>query len=131
MGDSRLNATRHWLEKANHDLLAAKVLLSEMPILTDAICFHCQQAAEKTLKAYLVFQNCHVPKLHDLSSLVSECGRIDQSFHGLNDILADMTEYAVDSRYATAVGNISLQEAKEAFANAEKCMEFVRAKVSL
>jgi HEPN domain-containing protein len=131
MGDSRLNATRLWLEKASHDLLSAKVLLHEMPILTDSICFHCQQAAEKALKAYLIFQNCHVPKIHDLSSLVNECGKIDKSFHSLNDILADMTEYAVDSRYATAVGEIPLPEAQGAFSNAEKCMAFVKEKIVL
>lgn len=129
MADAKRAATRRWLEKAEHDLLAAKVLLHEMPALTDAICFHCQQAAEKSLKAYLVFHDRHVPKIHDLSSLVSECGRIDGSFHTLNDALADLTEYAVDSRYATAAGEIPLLEAQEAFASAEKCMAFVKGKI--
>lgn len=83
------------------------------------------------MKAYLIFQNCHVPKIHDLSSLVSECGKIDKSFDALNDILADMTEYAVDSRYATDVGEIPLPEAQEAFSNAEDCVAFVKGKLKL
>lgn len=131
MDDARHAATKHWLEKADHDLLSAKVLLREMPILTDSICFHCQQAAEKALKAFLIYQNLHAPKVHDLSRLINECGKVDKTFHLLDEMLADMSDYAVDSRYASSIGEITLTEAHDAFSNAEKVMAFVKGKVGL
>lgn len=42
-----------WLRIAKEDLCAAKGLLSLE--LFSSVAFHCQQAAEKSLKAYLVF----------------------------------------------------------------------------
>ena len=41
-----------FVTKAEHDLLAATILARE-PRLADAVCFHCQQAVEKMLKAAL------------------------------------------------------------------------------
>ena len=48
---------KEWLKKSQHDLETAKVILAHKPELTDTICFHCQQAVEKTLKGYLVYLN--------------------------------------------------------------------------
>ena len=44
---------QRWLEKAEHDRRAADALLDQDPPITDAAGFHCQQAVEKLLKAYL------------------------------------------------------------------------------
>lgn len=40
-----------WLEKAGHDLETARRLIEREPIITDTAVYHCQQAAEKALKA--------------------------------------------------------------------------------
>ena len=46
---------KQWLIKADNDLtIAGRDLKTDDPV-TDAICFHAQQAAEKYLKAYLVY----------------------------------------------------------------------------
>jgi HEPN domain-containing protein len=60
-----------WIDKAEHDLLAAEhtMQLAESG-LTDIICFHCQQCAEKYLKALLVSLGVHFPKTHDLRLLL-------------------------------------------------------------
>lgn len=44
-----------WLAKAEHDLLNIENNLKAQQIPWDTICFHAQQAAEKYLKALLVF----------------------------------------------------------------------------
>ena len=46
--------TEEWVEKAEEDFDAADVLLygRDVPIAA-IVCFHCQQCAEKYLKAYL------------------------------------------------------------------------------
>ncbi len=41
------------ITKAEHDLLAAENLIHSKPQVLDAACFHCQQCAEKYLKAFL------------------------------------------------------------------------------
>jgi len=47
------------MQKAEHDLLAAAHVLELDEPLTDIAVYHCQQAAEKALKAFLVE---HVPR---------------------------------------------------------------------
>jgi hypothetical protein len=48
---------KEWLQKAKQDLLAAKVLLEHVPPVLEPACFHCQQAVEKILKAFLVWKS--------------------------------------------------------------------------
>jgi HEPN domain-containing protein len=45
-------------------------LLDANEIFPDIICFYAQQAAEKYLKAYLVFLEKEFPKTHALEDLV-------------------------------------------------------------
>lgn len=66
-----------WLIKASHDLRTARNELknSDEPedILTDIICFHAQQAAEKYLKAFLIFSEVEFGRSHSLEYLVQLC----------------------------------------------------------
>ena len=49
------SVVRGWVEKAEHDLRNAEYVLSmEHDCPTDTVCFHCQQCAEKYLKALLL-----------------------------------------------------------------------------
>jgi HEPN domain-containing protein len=64
-------ATRDWIKKAEHDFLAAIDLgRRRKKPLHDMVCFHCQQAAEKYLKARLEEAAIYFPKTHDLESLL-------------------------------------------------------------
>lgn len=64
-------ATRDWVQKAEHDFLAALDLGRRRKLpLHDMVCFHCQQAVEKYLKARLEEAAIHFPKTHDLESLL-------------------------------------------------------------
>ena len=51
---ARLDETRSWLNKASKDLRAAAHDLQAAPPLLEDVDFHCQQAAEKVLKGFLV-----------------------------------------------------------------------------
>lgn len=42
---------RQWLAKGQNDLLNADNNLNAEQVPLDTVCFHCQQAAEKMLKA--------------------------------------------------------------------------------
>ncbi|MDA0837618.1 MAG: HEPN domain-containing protein [Planctomycetota bacterium] len=52
---------RQWLRKARNDLLNADNNLTANEIPLDTVCFHCQQAAEKILKAYLAGNGAPYP----------------------------------------------------------------------
>ena len=62
---------RSWLSKAAEDLEVVRILRKHGPALEPAICFHCQQAAEKAVKALFVFLDRDPPRIHDLGVLAS------------------------------------------------------------
>ena len=62
-----------WLEKAWHDLETARRLTESPRPITDVAVYHCQQAAEKSLKALLVGRGVAILKTHDLMALLSLC----------------------------------------------------------
>ena len=49
--------TKAWLRKAAYDLRVASHSLTASPPLLDDVVFHCQQAAEKALKGFLMWNN--------------------------------------------------------------------------
>ena len=53
MAEEREREVRAWLRKADDDLRGAQVDLAAAPPLVEDALFHCQQAAEKAMKAFL------------------------------------------------------------------------------
>ena len=88
-----------WLEFAEMDLSAAEYLLSMRPLPIEIICFHCEQAAEKFLKAVLVQLGIEPPRTHDLIQLCKICSDIDERFGQLVDACVELTPYGVQTRY--------------------------------
>ena len=120
---------REWIHKAEHDIGMAELALVNKPEYTDAVCFHCQQAAEKYLKAYLVFLNIGFERKHNLSyllDLINERQPVPEVIYDLADKLED---YAVETRYPDDWLEIPLDEAQEAFQIAKNIKEFVLKKM--
>ncbi|MFH1200652.1 MAG: HEPN domain-containing protein [Candidatus Micrarchaeota archaeon] len=61
-----------WLDEAQDDLKAAENLGKAR--LYAAACFHCQQAAEKALKALLISRKNQLAKSHSLRELADRAG---------------------------------------------------------
>jgi HEPN domain-containing protein len=121
---------RDWILKADHDLKIAKDEMKEREAVTDMVCFNCQQAVEKILKAFLISKNKEVAKTHDLSFLINECIKIDSEFRELFDKEIDlMSVYVVEMRYPGDMYIPSLEEAKDAISKAEYVKDFVRRKL--
>ncbi|TCL56045.1 HEPN domain-containing protein [Hydrogenispora ethanolica] len=74
---------KKWIIKAENDLKTADQLLKMDEPITDSICFHCQQAAEKYLKAYLTHQGIPPEKTHKIERLIEAASQIDTSFVNL------------------------------------------------
>ncbi len=92
-------ATREWIEKAEEDLRAAELVIGSKPPLHDIVCFHCQQSAEKYLKALLEELNIYVGKTHDLEKLLHELLAHHSSLGRLRRGLKFLTRFSVDPRY--------------------------------
>jgi HEPN domain-containing protein len=83
---------RAWMEKAKIDLLSARALLDN-GIISSAL-FHTQQAAEKSLKAFLTWHQTPFRRVHDLEELGAICERIDGSLSGTVRQSEPLTAYA-------------------------------------
>jgi HEPN domain-containing protein len=59
----------NWLAFAQDDLKMAEIALREG--IYNQTCFHCQQAAEKFLKGFILNKNLDVPKTHFLNELLN------------------------------------------------------------
>lgn len=97
-----------WLRYARSDLKLARIDRPE-GVLLENLCFHAQQAVEKTLKAVLVFLNVHFPTTHNIRTLIDFLPDSMDIPQFVEDSAA-LTDYAVLSRYP---GNIEPVEENE------------------
>jgi HEPN domain-containing protein len=64
---------QEWFTGAEMYSRCAEYLTSMTPLPLNIFCFHCQQAAEKMLKGFIVMQNVRPQKTHDLLELLNLC----------------------------------------------------------
>lgn len=94
--------TIQWLELAALDRNVAKHLFDTYhPGPIEIICYHCQQAAEKAVKAIIISLGSPggLPKKHDISFLLSQIKNyvaIEEKYYDYADTL---TPYGVAIRY--------------------------------
>ena len=113
--------------KAKEDLDAAKKLFQCDGFSEEIILFHCQQATEKALKAYLDLKNISYPKSHDLETLLSLCVEGEPSFKTI-EFITSLTSYAVDIRYDEFV-ELPKEEISEILKQTENALEFILKKI--
>ncbi len=121
---------KEWLHKAENDLLNAENNLNSTRVPTDTVCFHCQQGAEKYLKGFLVSKQIEFPNIHNLLSLLELCKEADASFETLRDHCLILNDYAVEIRYPDDWFEPSIDDAKEAFAKAQKVKVFIQERLT-
>ena len=114
-----------WLRKGNNDLLSARILLYHDKPVTDTACFHCQQAVEKILKAYLILNSIRFEKNHNLAYLLDICEKISDKFSEIREKTEALTPFAVEIRYPGDILDVSLEEARELLVYAEDIVKFV------
>ncbi|MBI4586112.1 MAG: HEPN domain-containing protein [Planctomycetes bacterium] len=118
---------KQWLAKAEEDLGVAKTLLSKEVPYFSAIAFHCQQSAEKFLKAYLTLHQIEFPKTHDLIKLVNLSALVNSSFAIRLNEISLLNPYGVDIRYPGDVPIMTRKNAEDAFNVAEKVRDMILA----
>ncbi len=120
---------RAWLSKAYIDLVAAQVLIEHSRLALGPAAFHCRQAAEKALKAYLIWSSVSFDRVHNLVYLTDLCEMEAPGFRSLRDETEHLVPYAVEIRYPGDVLPVTLDEAREALAAAEAVWVFVLAEL--
>ena len=128
---ANLKIAKDWISFANTDLIGAKALLDLGENFLSLAAFHAQQAAEKSLKGYLVFNSIRVPKTHDIGDLLALIELKDNHFAELLKPCLDLTDYAVAYRYPDAqkiplerrAVVIAIQQAELALAESLKRIE--------
>lgn len=92
--------TAEWVEKAEGDFHTAsrEAAVTDAPNF-DAVCFHCQQSAEKYLKAVLTEHSVYFGKIHDLEKLVASVAATAPRAISVSDAAKRLTDYAIDVRY--------------------------------
>jgi HEPN domain-containing protein len=106
---------KEWIHKAKNDLGIAKLAIDNEGQYTDAICFHCQQAAEKYLKAYLIDQDIKFKKTHSISYLLDLINDIEDISEDLYEKAELLESYAVEIRYPDDWYEPTNDEALEAY----------------
>lgn len=117
-----------WLRIAKDDFLAAKGLIKLE--LFSAVAYHCQQSAEKSLKAYLVFKKHQALKTHDLIKLLELCMTFDRDFKKKFDAADYINPFSSKFRYPTEYDIPNLAEAEFAIKHAQSILRFVLKKIS-
>lgn len=79
MDDASAEKVRPWLRIARNDLEAAK-FLARLPETRGPAVYHCQQAAEKAIKAFLVASDQPFEKIHDIERLLIQAALFNPLF---------------------------------------------------
>ena len=116
--------TREWTRKAEADYRLAEKLVDENESFHDQVCFHCQQAAEKYLKALLQELGIGVPRTHLLDDLATLLAPHHAEMRSLRRGAKFLTRFAVGTRYPGASAN--RRQAEAALRQAERVRKTAR-----
>ena len=91
-----------WLEFANADLETASFLYDKQyPRQLEIICYHCQQAGEKAIKALYIAKEIPggIPRKHDLWFLLEQMKNVVEIPESIYDAAEKLDPYAIVFRY--------------------------------
>ena len=106
--------------------MAAHLLENFHPIPVEIICYHCQQAAEKAIKALLLARGVDaIPRSHDLSFLLRSLSKQEDIPEHIYEDADLLTPYGVAVRYPN---DLELEEhhARKALDAAQAVLAWVR-----
>jgi HEPN domain-containing protein len=128
MDETKRQHVQAWLIKAQRDLATAHKLAADPTPLLDTAIYHCQQAAEKVVKGYLVFHDRRFTKTHDIRVLVDLATPIEPMFGDWLLTAERLTPYVAIFRYpddASSVFEPDRAEFDQALGAAQQLYTFV------
>ena len=127
MDQATIDSVNRWLTKASHDLLNAERGSTVDDRALDTCVYHCQQAGEKSLKAFLVAHAVVFPKTHNLVVLLPMCAALDARFQQWQAEAALLSPLAFTFRYPDDFAPLNPTRAQfdEALDAAQRIYDFV------
>lgn len=119
---------KEWVNYSEKDYIAAQFLMTAANPPIEIICYHCQQSAEKLLKAFLIKNDIIPSRTHDLNLLVNECVKIENTISILKKECNRLNDFGVNTRYPNNM-DLELEDAKIALKDAEKIKEYILSKI--
>ena len=119
MDEAKRELVQQWLKKAHHDLLSAQWLAEAPTHLLDTAIYHCQQAAEKSIKAVLVFHDQPFEKTHDVGAVLTQATSVEPSLSAVASLADRLTRYAFVFRYPSGSLEPTAVEFDQALRSAE------------
>jgi HEPN domain-containing protein len=113
------------MNEAKKDLAVAHKLSTGPDLYLGAAIFHCQQAAEKAIKAFLVFHDQRFEKTHDIEALISIAIPFEAGFSTWRVAGTRLTPFAAKFRYPGETMQPEPEEFQQALADAEGLYTFV------
>ena len=129
--NEQVNEISQWIIKGDHDLGTAKITYLHIPDYLDTVTFHCKQAVEKYLKAYLIFQTTTFRFSHDLVYLLDLINQSDSDFEEYYDSVSELQGYAVEIRYPNETIYLSNEKVEKAISIAKIVRELVVLKMNI
>jgi HEPN domain-containing protein len=127
----QVDEIKRWITKGDHDLGTAKITYLHIPEYLDTVTFHCQQAVEKYLKAYLIFQSTTFRSSHDLIYLLDLITQKDSNFKNYYDTISELQGYAVEIRYPNETIFLSNEKVEKAMMIAKNLRELVTREINI
>jgi HEPN domain-containing protein len=119
-----------YLARALSDLKSARVLHEAgAEDVANNVCFHCHQAVEKLLKAFLCGLSVAVPRTHDLNSLFALCLEQAPGFPDIREDCLELNDQNVEARYPDDFVFYTTSDAAQALERAERVWTAVSAKL--
>lgn len=120
--------TRQWIQLADMDYGVAEHLYETYyPKPYEIICYHCQQSAEKAIKAIIVSGGVQggLPKSHDLSFLLNQIKNVVNIEEKYYDYADALTPYGVSIRYPNELF-LEERHAKNALKMAKEILDWAK-----
>lgn len=117
-----------WLDFANADLETASFLYEKQyPRQLEIICYHCQQAREKAIKALYLAKEIPggIPRKHDLWFLLEQMKNTVKIPEGIYDAAEKLDPYAIVFRYPSE-NRVDDYRAKQAISLAQSILDWVK-----
>lgn len=124
MDEAKRRLVLAWLVKSDDDLRVARLLTLEENALYVAGVYHCQQAAEKAIKAWLTCHDIVYPKTHDLEALLHLCRPQEPGFSAYAEHARVLTPLATEFRYPSDVHSPAPENAREALGQASELVAY-------
>lgn len=119
-----------WLAKAETDYEYALLGMRSRKLKSfDPICFHCQQASQKYLKAFLTRHGKSFRRTHEMAELNRLCQKVDSTFTLILARCELLNPYAVAIRYPGLATN--KQDAQDAIRTMKEIRTFIRLRLGL